>query len=439
MASDELEQLGGDLRSSREGTFAPPYVEDRLKRGRARMQEGAPLREQAISFWSGNQYVAVNGDNTLIGQATTTNTDGSGKPRHRVRRTFNLLAPVVAHKVSTSTARVPSYRIDPGNPADAADVDAAGISRQVALYGYEQWNIRRVTKDVVTYALVSDEGFALPYFDTSIGPYYPDGTGEGDIRIRTYSANEVYWEPGIPFDDSRWFCIEQASPVYEVMAEPGFIGDSLRADAQRSTAMRSSEREASNTKLVLVTEYYERPSRKTPGGRWLTMANKRVIMPPEEYPCTDHEGKTLDEPVLHKLAFMTDPHSDRDLGLVQVPGRSPADLQLGQQQAAGMDVHRAEPAGGGQERQAGAEAERRAGDAVRVLGLGRSGLARRSARSPRSWPRSSRTSGTSSSSSPPTRTSPRGWRRRAASRRWWNETKACGPPSTPTWPSSTAG
>ena len=317
MASDELEQLGGDLRSSREGTFAPPYVEDRLKRGRARMQEGAPLREQAISFWSGNQYVAVNGDNTLIGQATTTNTDGSGKPRHRVRRTFNLLAPVVAHKVSTSTARVPSYRIDPGSPADAADVDAAGISRQVALYGYEQWNIRRVTKDVVTYALVSDEGFALPYFDTSIGPYYPDGTGEGDIRIRTYSANEVYWEPGIPFDDSRWFCIEQARPVYEVMGEPGFIGDSLRADAQRSTAMRSSEREASNTKLVLVTEYYERPSRKTPRGRWLTMANKRVIMPPEEYPCTDHEGKTLDEPVLHKLAFMTDPHSDRDLGLVR--------------------------------------------------------------------------------------------------------------------------
>jgi hypothetical protein len=321
MASEALEALGSDLVITRDGTKPPPYVESRMKRGRDRMREGAPFRAQAVAFWSGNQYVNVNGDRTLVDQPTVTNTDGSGKPRHRVRRVFNLLAPVVGHKVSTSTQRVPSYKVDPGNPADSSDVDAARISQQIALYGYDKWDIRLRTKEVVTYALVSDEGFAMPYFDTSVGPYYEDGTGEGDIRIRTYSANEVYWEPGVAFADSPWCAIEQARPVYEVRQMPGFIGESLSADARvseySSFGLSGAERQASNTQLVLVTEYYERPTAKNARGRWLTFANNRLILPPDEYPCQDGKGNVVDEPVLHKLTFITDPHSDRDMGLVR--------------------------------------------------------------------------------------------------------------------------
>lgn len=317
MASSELEAVGSDIRITREGSFPPPYIESRMKRGRERMKEGAPTRAEAQAFWSGQQYVYIQ-DRALAQQATVTNTDGSGKPRHRVRRVFNLLAPVIGHKVSTSTARVPSYKVDPGNPADSDDVDAASIAQQIAIYGYEQWDVRRVTKEVVTYALVSDEGFAMPYFDTSIGPYYEDGTGEGDIRIRTYSANEVYWEPGVPFPESRWYAVEQARPVHEVVQMPGFLGETVNADAQISEHLYSgSERQASNAKLVLVTEYYERPSAKIPQGRWFTIANDRLILPPDEYPCQDGEGRAVDEPLLHKLTFITDPHSDRDMGLVR--------------------------------------------------------------------------------------------------------------------------
>jgi hypothetical protein len=315
-ASEALRELGEDLRHTREGTFPPPYVEDRIKRGRARMKEGSSFRDEATAFWSGNQYSHVNSDGALVSQATVTNTDGTGKPKHRVRRTFNLILPVVGHKVSTSTARVPSYRVSPGNPTDSQDQDAAGIAQRVAYYGYDEWDIRRKTKEVVTYALVSDEGFAMPFFDTTIGPFYEDGTGEGDVRIRTYSANEVFWEPGVAFEDSPWCAVEQARPLQEVIEQPGYIGGNLAANAQPATGA-SGERQPKDAKLVLVCEYYERPHPKRPRGRWLSIADKKLILPPEEYPCQNHRGEVLDEQVLHKLSFIRDPHSDRDLGLVR--------------------------------------------------------------------------------------------------------------------------
>jgi hypothetical protein len=65
----------------------------------------------------------------------------------------------------------------------------------------------------------------------------------------------------------------------------------------------------------MVTEFLERPCRLYPQGRRLTIANGKVICPPEDYPLVDSKGQPLDEPVLHKLAYITDPEGDRDLGL----------------------------------------------------------------------------------------------------------------------------
>jgi hypothetical protein len=52
-------------------------------------------------------------------------------------------------------------------------------------------------------------------------------------------------------------------------------------------------------------------------GRWITIANKRQILPERPYPCTDAQGNILDEHVLCKLSYFTDPDSDRDSGLVR--------------------------------------------------------------------------------------------------------------------------
>lgn len=313
-------ELAEDFQRTRDGVLPPGYVVSRMRRGRDRMKEGVPLRAEAISFFQSNQYVYVQ-DKALSQIPTTTNADGSGKPRHRVRRTFNLITPIVGHKVSQATSRMPGYRVTASNQ-DQANVDAARMSQKIATYGYDKWDVRSKRKEVITYALVSDEGFAMPYFNTNIGPFYEgEELGEGEICIHTYSANEVYWEPGVKFEDSRWCAVEQARPIEEVVNLPYLLKNvSLNPDAKLADSesmLATSERNPTNTKLVLVTDYFERPSAKHKRGRWITCANNQVISEPQNFPCQDNEGNVLDEPALHRLSFITDPHSDRDMGLVR--------------------------------------------------------------------------------------------------------------------------
>lgn len=292
-----------------DGEKIPSDVEERLKRGRNRMREGAPMRNMCDRFWRGEQYCFVNSENYLVAQSTVTNANGSGKPPHRVRQVNNLLTDPVRHEVSAGTSRVPSYEVAPSS-TDPGTRQAAMFSEKVALFGFEEWKVRSATVDTITNAVVMDAGFARPYFDLYRNPPI------GDICIDTFSRNEVYWEPGINFYKSPWWAIEQAKPVDEVMQMDGYIGGKLKADATTSEVLGRGKAPADGN-LVLVTEYLERPSARNRQGRRLLFANKKPIAEPEPYPYVDSRGEPVDKPVLHKLAYIHDPNSDDDRGLVR--------------------------------------------------------------------------------------------------------------------------
>jgi hypothetical protein len=158
---------------------------------------------------------------------------------------------------------------------------------------------------------VADEAFAWPYWDSSIGPFIRDEDGkrligQGDVRVRVFGANEVYWEPGIRFEDSDWHCVEQARSVAQVKAMEDYVGDELTEDANiKQLAHQSSKAQ----KAVLVTEYLEKPSAKRPNGLWCVVANGRKVSEDRAYPGS--------ESCLHKLAYIIDPDSDRDMGLIR--------------------------------------------------------------------------------------------------------------------------
>lgn len=301
-------------------------VKSRIQRGRARMEEEASMRRLCIEFVRSNQYGWVDGK-TIYDQRGTVSSNGSPRNRHRVRQVRNLIKPIVDEKVSAATQRVPAYEVIP-TTSDHEDIGAARLSEKVALAGYTLWKVRPTIEDVVWYALVADEGFVYPYFDTSVGPFItetdemgePIGTvGVGEIRLCTFSGNEVYWEPGVRFEESRWHVIERARPRAEVEDLPGFIGGELKADAKErgSSFGSNTSKKAGGVELVLVTEYFERPCPKYPEGRHLTLANERVIFPEEPFPLRDERGQVIDEPPLLRIAYTADPDSDRDSGIVR--------------------------------------------------------------------------------------------------------------------------
>jgi hypothetical protein len=297
------------------------YVQDRALRAEGRMRELAPLRNECWQFARGNSYVFRTQENTLVQQATTVSARGRGKPPHRVRSERPILVPLIRQEVSHATQRVPSYHVTPSN-TDPSVVHAAGVAEQVALYGYDKWKIQDATADVVMSAIVADEGFAWPYWDTCAGP--PIGVDpasdtllyQGEVCVRTFTANEVGWEPGVRFEDSRYYLIVQARPVDEVLAMPGCLVTGLSADAT-DRQLIGTGKPSTGTRLVLVKEYLERPSKKHPMGRRIVMANGGVILPEEDYPLTDVKGHPVDQPVLHKLSVIRDPDSDHDLGMVR--------------------------------------------------------------------------------------------------------------------------
>lgn len=290
-----------------------PDVKQKTDRGRARTNEGKPLAEECLQFWRGNQYVYRNRDNILTSQATLYGSEGL-EP-HRQRTTRNMILDVVAQETSAATQRIPGYEITPST-TDPEDIGAANISKRIADYGYEQWRIDDMSVRGVEYAVIQGEAFAWPYFDNTIGtPLSDTGVCTGDVRVRIFGRNQVGWEPGVLFDDSRWLYVDTAEPIDRVKKWPGYLGGELQAD----TIEASQDKAATN--LVRVTHYLERPSAEYREGRHLVIANDRRILPDASFPCRRKgkggEDEYVDEPALIKLSYFLDPESERDMGLVE--------------------------------------------------------------------------------------------------------------------------
>lgn len=297
------------------GQKVPQEVEQAIERAKTQIRRDSSRRNECLEFFRGNQYVYRNRENWLVRQGVLLGE--GGKPRHRIRTTRNLIQPIVRHEVAAATQRVPSYQINPST-GDPDDVNAARVAMKVAAFGYDAWGIRRATEQAVTYAIVADEGFVWPYWDSDIPPYVTDEEGVkvglGDIRLEVLGPNEVGWEPGVRFEDARYYIVRRAMSKERVEALPGFVkGIKVVPDA---TTDQIRGRNKSTENLVMVTDYLERPCPKYPQGRRFCVVNGKVVTPPEAYPLLSPDGEVVDEPVLHKIAYLIDPDNDRDVGLV---------------------------------------------------------------------------------------------------------------------------
>lgn len=292
-----------------QSTAIPEDVRKKIEPGRTRMQDGASLANECLRFWRGDHYVFRNKENELITQGTRVGT----KEPYKVRQTRNLLVDIVAQLTSAMTSRIPGYEINPST-TDPEDVGAARLASKVAFYGYDKWDVYEASVRVVEYAIVTGEGFCWPYFDNTKGDAIDDDVATGEICLKVYGRNEVFWESGVRFQESPWHAVEQAEPIEKIKQMPGYLGGELTANA---TSADSSDEGTLRGDLALVCHYLERPTPKNSKGRWLTFANDRQILPERPYPCKDAKGKTLDEPVIHKLSYFLDPELDRDMSLVE--------------------------------------------------------------------------------------------------------------------------
>lgn len=298
---------------SKPSTQVEKPLQAKIDRGRERLESIAATRDEAWEFFRGNHYAYIGDNNKLVFLQTTTSVRLTGKPPHRARQKRNLIFDVVLRAASAAGQRIPSYEVVPSGH-DPEKESAAALAEKVLLYGHQKWQVRKAAVDAIIHATVAGEAFAWPYFDNRVGQLIDDGKGNlvgtGEICVRVFGANECFWEPGVPFDLSPWHVIEQARPLDEVKQMEGYVGGELTADADTRQLSHRGSKASGSKRLVLVTEYLERPSPAKPEGRWITMANRRVIVAERPYPGNG------ERPVLRKLEYAPDPDSDRAIGLV---------------------------------------------------------------------------------------------------------------------------
>src|SRR5690242_1489097 len=110
------------------GVEIPADVKDRLKRGRERLEGLRPKREEAVSFTHNEHYVNVSEDGKSLQSLSMVSVVQYGKkPDHRVRRSHDLISPIVKGKVAAASQRVPGYEILT-NSTDPEDYSAARIA-----------------------------------------------------------------------------------------------------------------------------------------------------------------------------------------------------------------------------------------------------------------------------------------------------------------------
>lgn len=305
----------------------PQDVSRKQSRGRKEMQRDAVKRRVCMEYTRGNTYGYEDSRGRYQQLATVTGADGSGKPRHRIRNKYDFIGPIIDAKVSAATRRTPAYDVLPSNASPESE-GGAKLAVKVATYGYDKWRYSTAKEKVIRLALGGGGvGYALPYFDPNVGPYTQVGdrlVGQGEIKIMTFTGNQVYSEPGVDFDDSPWFAIDRARPLEQVQELDGFITSiKLKADA---IAAEWPDQTVESDNLVIVTEFFERPCPKYPEGRAMVFANgrpivdQRLIDPMAEnwwadYPLRDHQDRVVDEPLLHRLVYRHDGSRDSDLGL----------------------------------------------------------------------------------------------------------------------------
>lgn len=307
-------------RSLPEEQRVEPYVQENINRAEERLRVIEPEVNREWEFWRGNQYVQLTNENKLRFMPTRTDPKGKGKRPWVSTSVNNLLMDIVAHEVSAATQRIPSYEVIPTS-ADPSKRSAASTASQVALYGYDKWGVRAASVKAVTSAVVARESFAWPYFDNSVGPMIQSKEGKGvvgmgEIKMRVYGAKDVMWEPGVRFEESYFHIVRTPMSLKQATNLPGFLGGQLKPDTQGQKAQTYGATKPRSVDLVMVYHYLEQPTVSYPTGRWIIIANDRII-------CKDPQtGKDFPYPVpegfcLHPLSYIMDPDNDRDMGLVQ--------------------------------------------------------------------------------------------------------------------------
>lgn len=278
---------------TREGFVA--FVRGEYQR---RLHERRPFEQQWLlnmAFVEGNQYATVH---KLTGEIYVPEKSFAWESRD----VFNLTAPVYETRLAKLTRNRSHMVVRPGSPEEQ-DVNAAKVATKLLQYNVEELDFDSLQAEAVSWAELCGSSFYKHLWNPGRGPGVPDpSNGEtvplGDVETVVCSAFEILPDNLLKprLDDQRSLIHGKAWPIdsdhVQVLVDmfKQQTGEEVKLSPEDVHSVTLGRGPASQNGLpelrfatmnlkshIVILEYYERPSRKFPAGRFAIVANQHLL------------------------------------------------------------------------------------------------------------------------------------------------------------------
>lgn len=232
-----------------------------------------------LSYYYGSQWITLD-------KITGTIVVPPQEPEE-IRFTANKIQPIVRSELSKITKDKPMVNVMPADNTEE-DIQVAQIADSIC-EGLE-FNLKLQDRDqeLIMWALTTGVGFIKPYWDYRKGTQLTEDTFEGDVNVDIGSPFDILWDKlAKNWEEVRWVIhkkvrtIDYIEETYgkKVAPDNGIIANNIfdsklgNINSFNTFANQYTQTEDS----AIVYEYWEKPCKKYPRGRRITIAGHTLL------------------------------------------------------------------------------------------------------------------------------------------------------------------
>lgn len=243
-------------------------------------------------------------------------TAGSSQYISRSRIHSNIILPDVQNRLARMLKNPPKYDVRPES-MEEEDKEAARLGIEVINMVWDKQSVNRKRIDLGMWLMQCGHAYVKVSYDDDLGDPLPaigndQSPGfEGDIRIDVVSAFECFPDPlAKTFDECGYFTQAKVRKLeyfrqrydlgYLVKEEGAWLLSAqyeMRINTLNSTGTSSSGTSEQMKNAAIEMNYYEKRSKKYPGGRHIIVANG-VVLKNDVLPCGEIPFAKFDDVVV---------------------------------------------------------------------------------------------------------------------------------------------
>ncbi len=257
--------------------------------------------ELNINFLNGNQYYDVSPQGELLEEGKTFYWQGRG--------VYNHIAPIIDTRLAKFSYIQPTVSVRPKSDDDK-DVESATLAEKLLENAFKKTSLHNVVKKATVWSETCGTGFYKIIWNANSGNMIGVNNGknvyEGDVEVLAISPFEIFPDSlsNENIEDCQSIIHARAMSANAVKEMYGVdvAGQKIDVQSLQRTASFGQNNQNTLDDGVVVIERYEKPTKKYPNGRLITVAGDKLLYF-GELPYMNGENKGRTYPFVKQDSF----------------------------------------------------------------------------------------------------------------------------------------